>query len=86
MRAGMGFGRAPQGIATTAGQPESRGRWGKSEFLLAEVLGPGAIHPSSNGCLLEDHCLLLARSVAELRQSLFVLRQALKAKEMPLPA
>ena len=45
MRAGMGFRRAPQGIATTAGQPESRGGRGKSEFLLAEALGPGANSP-----------------------------------------
>ena len=83
MRAGMGFRRAQQGIATTAGQPEIRGGWGKSEFLLAEVLRPGATHPSSNGCLLEDHCLLLARNVAEVIQGLPVM-QVVKAQELPL--
>ena len=84
MRAGMGFRRAQQGIATTAGQPESQGGWGKSEFLLAEVLRSGATHPSSNGCLLEDHYLLLARNVAEVIQGLAV-RQGLRAQELPLP-
>ena len=41
----MGFEIAPQGGATTVGQPESRGGWGKSEFLLAEDLVPGANSP-----------------------------------------
>ena len=45
MKAAMGLGSAPQGGATTAGQPESQGGWGKSEFLLAEDLGPGANSP-----------------------------------------
>ena len=77
--------RALQGGTATAGRPESQGRRGKTEFLLAEALGPGETHPSSNGCLLEVHSLLLARNVIELRQGLPVVRQALKALELPLP-
>ena len=63
---------------------KSRGQ-GKSEFLLVKPSGQEQTHPSSNGCLLEDHCLLLASNVAEVIQGLPV-RQVLKAQELPLPS
>ena len=39
--------------------------------------------PSSDECLLEDQCPLLARNVAELTQGPPVLRQAIKTQELP---
>ena len=64
----------------------------RHSLLLGCTHSPGPVFkatelgksPSSDECLLEDHCLFLARNVAELTQGPPVLRQAIKTQELPL--